>query len=198
MHVFDENEKLIKCEKVEDVITHFMHVREAYYSKRKKYQVDALKKEACILSNKARFITEVLDNTIDLRKKKSAEVSSIMISHHYDMVDEDEQYKYLVRLPMDSVTEENIEKIMSERDRKNKELELLLNTTEHEIWVKELDTLRVEYLKIHEKIQQEEKAKTKSKTKTTDLPSSSANLKGKPKVGSTKVRSIKKCEKNKY
>jgi DNA topoisomerase-2 len=140
----------------------------------------------------------VLDNTIDLRKKKSAEVSSIMISHHYDMVDEDEQYKYLVRLPMDSVTEENIEKIMSERDRKNKELELLLNTTEHEIWVKELDTLRVEYLKIHEKIQQEEKAKTKSKTKTTDLPSSSANLKGKPKVGSTKVRSIKKCEKNKY
>jgi len=197
MHVFDENEKLIKCEKVEDVITHFMHVREAYYSKRKKYQVDALKKEACILSNKARFITEVLDNTIDLRKKKSAEVSSIMISHHYDMVDDDEQYKYLVRLPMDSVTEENIEKIMSERDRKNKELELLLNTTEHEIWVKELDTLRVEYLKIHEKIQQEEKAKTKSKskTKTTDLPSSSANLKGKPKVGSTKVRSIKKCEK---
>jgi hypothetical protein len=73
------------------------------------------------------------------------------------MVDEDEQYKYLVRLPMDSVTEENIEKIMSERDRKNKELEILSTTTEKEIWLKELEILRGEYVKVREKAQQEEK-----------------------------------------
>ena len=184
MHVFDENEKLIKCEKVEDVIMHFMKVREAYYIKRKNYQVDSLKKETCILSNKARFISEVLDDTIDLRKKKSAEVSAIMKLNNYDMVDEDEHYKYLVRLPMDSVTEENIEKIMSERDRKNKELEILLNTTEREIWLKELDTLRTEYLKIREKVQPE------AKITTTKIHSSSSNLKAKAKAKATK-KSVK-------
>ena len=157
MHIFDENEKLIKYSKVEDLITRFMNVRAAYYSKRKLYQVDALKKETCILSNKARFISEVLDNTIDLRKKKSAEVSSILKSRNYAMIDEDNHYKYLVRLPMDSVTEENVDKIMSERDDKMKELERLLNTTEKEMWLKELATLRIEYLKICEKAHQDEK-----------------------------------------
>jgi DNA topoisomerase-2 len=179
MHVFDENEKLIKCEKVDDVITHFMKVREAYYIKRKKYQVDALKKDLCVLSNKARFISEVLDDTIDLRKKKSAEVSEIMKNQKYDMIDEDEQYKYLVRLPMDSVTEENVEKIMSERDRKNKEFEILSTTTEKEIWLKELETLRGEYVKIREKAQKEEK--------NNEL-SSSSNVK-------SKVKTIKKSVK---
>jgi DNA topoisomerase-2 len=179
MHVFDENEKLIKCEKVDDVITHFMKVREAYYIKRKKYQVDALKKELCVLSNKARFISEVLDDTIDLRKKKSAEVSEIMKNQKYDMIDEDEQYKYLVRLPMDSVTEENVEKIMSERDRKNKELEILSTTTEREIWLKELEALHGEYVKIREKAEKEEKKNELS---------SSSNVK-------TKVKTIKKSVK---
>ena len=102
-----------------------MMVRKEYYVKRKKYQVDALKKDACMLSNKGRFISEVLDDVIDLRKKKTTEVSIIMKTRNYDMIDDDETYKYLIRLPMDSVTEENVEKIMSERDRKNKELELL-------------------------------------------------------------------------
>jgi len=165
MHVFNEKEKLIKCEQVNDLVSHFITVREAYYIKRKKYQVDALKKEACVLSNKARFISEVLNDTIDLRKKKSAEVSLILKTQNYDMLDEDEHYKYLVRLPMDSVTEENVEKIMSERDSKNKELEILLTTTEKDIWLKELDVLRKEYLKIREKAQQEA---------TTDTSSSSS------------------------
>ena len=157
MHVFDEKEKLIKCDNVNDLITRYMSVRKEYYVKRKQYQVDALKKEACMLSNKARFISEVLDNVIDLRKKKTAEVSTIMKTRNYDMIDEDDTYKYLVRLPMDSVTEENVEKIMSERDRKNKELELLVNTTEKQIWLNELDVLRKEYVKVIECLQNEQK-----------------------------------------
>jgi len=80
---------------------------------------------------------------------------------------------------MDSVTEENVEKIMSERDRKNKELEILSTTTEKEIWLKELEILRGEYVKIREKAQKEEK--------NNEL-SSSSNVK-------TKVKTIKKSVK---
>ena len=63
------------------------------------------------------------------------------------MVDEDNDYKYLVRLPMDSVTEENINKIMQERDRKNAELLTLKQTTETQLWLNELAVLREEYMK---------------------------------------------------
>jgi DNA topoisomerase-2 len=147
MHVFDEKEKLVKCEKVEDLVDRYMQVRMDYYVKRKAYQVVALEKESSILSNKARFISELLEDTLDLRKKKTAEVSAILKARNYHVVDEDTDYKYLVRLPMDSVTEENVSKIMQERDRKNAELLALKGTTETQLWLNELAVLRAEYIK---------------------------------------------------
>jgi DNA topoisomerase-2 len=147
MHIFDEKEKLIKCNKVEELVDRYMQVRMDYYIKRKAYQVVALEKESGILTNKARFITELLEDTLDLRKKKTAEVSAILKARNYRVVDEDTDYKYLVRLPMDSVTAENIEKIMQERDRKNADLERLKETTETQLWLQELAVLKTEYLK---------------------------------------------------
>jgi DNA topoisomerase-2 len=147
MHVFDEKEKLVKCTKVEELVERYMKVRMDYYIKRKAYQVLALEKESSILSNKARFITELLEDTLDLRKKKTAEVSVILKTRGYTVVDEDTDYKYLVRLPMDSVTAENIEKIMQERDRKNMELQTLKSTSETQLWLNELAVLRAEYVK---------------------------------------------------
>jgi DNA topoisomerase-2 len=149
MHVFDEKEKLIKCTKVEELVERYMEVRLAYYHKRKAYQVLALEKESTILSNKARFISELLEDTLDLRKKKTAEVSLLLKARNYAVVDEDADYKYLVRLPMDSVTEENVAKIMQERDRKNGELDTLKQTSETQIWLNELAVLRAEYVKQH-------------------------------------------------
>ena len=151
MHVFDEKEKLIKCEKIEVLIERYMQVRMDYYIKRKAYQVIALEKESSILTNKARFISELLEDTLDLRKKKTAEVSALLKARKYQVVDEDTDYKYLVRLPMDSVTAENIEKIMAERDRKNAELASLKSTTETQLWLNELAVLRKEYVKLSEK-----------------------------------------------
>ena len=162
MHVFDENEKLIKVDKPEELITRYMQVRLAYYVKRKTYQVVQLERESCVLSNKARFITELLDDTLDLRKKKTAEVSAILKGRAYAVIDDDNDYKYLVRLPKDSVTEENIAKIMAERDRKNDELAVLKGTTEKQIWLNELTVLRKEYLKQMDKRNLESTAVTKS------------------------------------
>lgn len=147
MHMFDEKEKLVKCQKVEELVERYMRVRMDYYIKRKAYQVLALEKESMVLSNKARFITELLEDTLDLRKKKTAEVSALLNARGYDVIDEDTDYKYLVRLPMDSVTEENIQKIMQERDRKNIELLTLKETSEPQLWLNELAALRTEYIK---------------------------------------------------
>ena len=169
MHVFDEKEKLIKCDNVNQLIARYMNVRKEYYVKRKQHQLDTLKKEACMLSNKARFISEVLEDIIDLRKKKTTEVSSIMKTRNYDVIDDDETYKYLIRLPMDSVTEENVEKIMSERDRKNKELEILVNKPEKQIWLNELDTLRKEYVKVIERLENESNKNSIISSKTSKV-----------------------------
>ena len=65
-------------------------------------------------------------------------------------------YKYLTKMPMDSVTNENVKTILKEKEDTEKELAILLATTIETIWLKELEILETEYLKYkqyREKIQ---------------------------------------------
>jgi hypothetical protein len=57
----------------------------------------------------------------------------------YDKIDGD--YKYLIKMPMDSVTEEHVAKIVQEKADTETELETLLKTTVEEIWLRELEQL---------------------------------------------------------
>ncbi len=146
MHMFDETEKLRKFSSPEEIVDCYMGPRRQAYADRKKHQIGILTRESTVLSNKARFIGAILDDSLDLRKKKKDVVSAMLASAGYDVVDDDEDFKYLVRLPMDSVTEENVEKIMKERDSKLAELEELKATSEEAMWLSELAALRKEYM----------------------------------------------------
>jgi hypothetical protein len=106
------------------------------------------------LSNRAKYIQETLTGTIDLRRKKTNDVNSLLENKHYDKIDGD--YKYLIKMPMDSVTEENVDSIMKEKENTEKEIEILTKTSVETIWSRELSTLDKEYDKykvIREKIQ---------------------------------------------
>ena len=169
MHAFDENEKLVKFAKVEDVITHFVDVRLRYYVERKKHKIVELERITQKLSNIARFITEMLEDKIDLRRKKSVEVNTILKERGYDTSENSEgvvgecangSYNYLVKLPMDSVTEENVAKKIKERDEKIQELELLKATSEQQLWLNELNILREKYVEYKKNTETEESGET--------------------------------------
>ena len=89
------------------------------YIERKEYQLKILEQEAKLLSNKARFISEILNDEIDLRRKTKEMVIALLTNKKYDKIENDEEYKYLVRF-MDSVTEENYNKLMKKRKIKYK------------------------------------------------------------------------------
>tara|TARA_B110000008_G_scaffold27824_1_gene24976 strand:- start:1757 stop:2275 length:519 start_codon:yes stop_codon:yes gene_type:complete len=167
MHVFDECEKLKKFNSAEEIADYYIGVRHGVYVVRKAAQLQALREKAKIQSNKARFISEVLEDTLDLRRKKKAEVNAILTESGYDMVDDDEDYKYLVRLPMDSVTEENVEKILQEKKDTLAAISLLEGKTEKQIWLEELAVLRSEYVKHKRSV--ESKAQTEMKTPSKKL-----------------------------
>ena len=146
MHIFDENEKLVKYDTPEEIINHFIKVRYGLYIERKKYMLEQLKRETMLLSNRARFIMDNLNDKIDLRKKKNKEVSLILKQNNYDTIDNDNTYKYLVKMPMDSVTIENVNKHIKDRDDKLKELKILEKTKEMDLWIKELNELKKYYI----------------------------------------------------
>jgi DNA topoisomerase-2 len=150
MHLFDANDKLKKYAKVSDIIDDYFDTRLQLYQTRKDYMIDALQRELVLLSNKSKYIKENLDGTIDLRRKKREEVNQLLLKKKYDVIDEDTDFKYLVKLPMDSVTEENVAKLLKEHGDKAAELELVKSKTIQQMWTEELDVLVVDYAKYKE------------------------------------------------
>ena len=107
---------------------------------------------------------------MDLRRKTAAAVDAMLESYQFDRVDN--EYKYLVKMPMDSVTVENVDKLRKERDDTQRELEILIATTLEQMWLHELDVFETAYnmykkervelqLVVEEKPQQKKKATKK-------------------------------------
>ena len=151
MNLFNSEDKLKKYNSVSEIIDDFFNIRLEYYGMRKAHLIDVLERELIVLSNKAKYIQEVLNGTVDLRKKKKDEIIQMLQTKGYEkIVNEnnvvDEDYKYLVRMPMDSVSEENVEKLLNEYDRKQKELAEIKATSCQQMWLRELDALEQEYV----------------------------------------------------
>jgi len=160
MNLFNEEDKLKKYNVVEDIIDDYYVVRLSHYSIRKEYMVDTLKRELITLSNKARYIQEVLNGSIDLRKKKKTEITDLLNTKQYDVVDNDEDFKYLVKMPMDSVSEENVEKLLKDHQRKQAELAQIMATSIEQMWLQELCVLEQEYELYREERQRSQFAET--------------------------------------
>ena len=150
MHVFDSNDKLKKYDNVEQMMDDYYETRLQLYQVRKDYLIKKLSLELMVLSNKTRYIQEILYEKIDLRKKKRDEVFQMLRDNKYDVVDNDTEFKYLVKMSMDAVTAENVEKMKKEHQEKVDELHEVEHTTIQKMWTKELDLLEKEYAKYRE------------------------------------------------
>ena len=150
MHLFDSLDVLHKYEKITDIIDAYYDTRLKLYSLRKEFMINALEKELVLLSNKAKYIQENILGTIDLRKKKKEQVVELLEKKGYAKLEDDLDYKYLIKMPMDSVTDENVDKLLKEKENKEAELNLIKNKSIQNLWLEELDTLKEQYIEYKE------------------------------------------------
>ena len=166
MHLFDANDSLQKYDKVSDIIDSYFDVRLKLYQTRKEYMIHSLEREVLLLTNKARYIRENLEGTVDLRRKSKEVVIQLLSAKGYTVMDQDTDYKYLVKMPMDSVTEENVARLNAECHNKELELQTVISTSIQTMWRRELDVLKEQYLEYKEernRVFEEDKEKEKSK-----------------------------------
>ena len=164
MHMFNSECKLHKYETVESIIDDFYVVRMNIYGKRKTSLLLAMREKLVKLSNRARYIQETLKGTIDLRKKTAQDVNILLESMQFVKLDND--FKYLIKMPMDSVTEENVNSIMKDKKDTETEITLLEATPLEQLWMRELDAFEVQYdlyKKYREQIQSGSSGETKKK-----------------------------------
>jgi DNA topoisomerase-2 len=144
MHLFNEKEQLCKFDNVYEIIDSYYNIRYDYYVKRKAFIIVKIENELKILTNKTRFIQYNLDDSIDLRKKSKEEIYKIMCEFKFDL-GETGDFNYLIKMPMDSVCKENVDKLMSEYKNKNAELETIKACSIEQMWLKELEELKIAY-----------------------------------------------------
>jgi len=145
MHMFNAECKLHKYESVAEIIDEFYGVRLATYAKRKANQVQVMEQKLVKLSNRAKYIMGNLDGSIDLRRKTNDAVVALLESKGFDRLDGD--YKYLTKMPMDSVTQENVNAIMKEKSDTEEALDVLKATSCETMWMRELANFETEYAK---------------------------------------------------
>jgi DNA topoisomerase-2 len=193
MNMFDANEKLKKYSSAEEIIDDYYGVRLEYYEKRKQYIINALKRELLVLSNRARYITELLDDTIDLRRKTNKMLTALLKERKYDLyvagnddkdnssdTNDENGYKYLLKLPMDSVSEENVARLLTEKTKKEKELSDIGSKSLEQLWQNDLEELEAEYTKFVQCT-----ALTEVASSTTGGTSLKSKLKPKSNTGGT-------------
>ena len=142
MHAFDPEEHLQLYTSPKHIIHDFIATRIKLYSKRKEYIIHKLQKDVTLLQNRSRYISSLLDNSIDLRNKNKAIVIKILTDKKFDVIDDDPEYKYLTKMPMDSVCKENVEELKEKAKVKLDELTQVKNTTIEKMWLQDLQTLK--------------------------------------------------------
>ena len=143
MHLFNHRCCLHKYGSVNEIIDEFYEVRMETYQKRKDAMILNLGQILCKLSNRAKYILENIEGTIDLRRKNAVYVNELLTNKKYDTIDGD--FKYLTKMPMDSVTEENVANILKEKANMEAELANLIATPLTRIWMEELVALEKDY-----------------------------------------------------
>jgi DNA topoisomerase-2 len=143
MHMFNADLRLHKYATVDEIIDEFYVIRLATYGKRKEFMLADLRKRLVRLTNRARYIQETLDGLVDLRRKSAVQVSELLASRKFDQIEGD--YKYLIKMSMDSVTQENVASILKEKADAEQELARLSAMTLEQMWIGELDVLEREY-----------------------------------------------------
>ena len=139
MYLFNKDEILTKYESIDMIIERFVEVRLTYYETRKQNQIKELESLLVLYSNKHRFISELLADTLDLRKKKAQVIDEMLETKHYDKIDNN--YHYLTKMHMDMVNEENVTKLSLELTQTQECLYSLKAKTIQEMYLEELNEL---------------------------------------------------------
>jgi len=193
MNMFDDKQRLRKYKSVNEIIQTYIPIRLDYYVKRKANIISKLELELKVLSNKAKFITQQLNDEIDLRRKTRTQVVEMLRENEYDELDGDTDFKYLRNMPIDSVLEENVEKLLKEKGCKETELNRVKSLTTRSMWKNELEL----FLEIYDKYKDERHIRTENNADIKVKAKAKAPTKAKAGQNIVIKKAVKKVPKRK-
>ncbi len=156
MVLFNKDGEITKYESVYDILDEFCKVRYECYVKRKEYIINNLTHQLMIVKNKMKFLTEVMDETLEIKDKDETDLYRDLEKRGYykvtDSEDGDERlssYRYLLNMNIRSFTKQKLESLQKDIDKMEDELDKAKRTSPSDMWLNELNELESEYNKLY-------------------------------------------------
>ena len=137
----DENGKLKIFDKAEDIVKHFVGVRLGWYQTRKDYLIDKTERQLSLVTNKARFIKDIIDGKLKINNVPKEKIVTYLKTNAYDTVHG--SYDYLLSMAIHSLTKERYEKLLLEKEGCIIALKTLKATDPKEMYLGDLKKLKL-------------------------------------------------------
>jgi DNA topoisomerase-2 len=171
MVLFNEKEQ-IKKYNIDEILNEFCIIRYSFYIKRKKYIINQIEEELRFLGNKERFIKEIIDKKINIMNIEENIIIKELEKRGYDKHSDNDSedntetkngYNYLLRLPVRTLTANQVKKIKNDILSLNIKLDNVKKTSEKQMWLNDLKEFENEYniwlKKMNEQVIKEVKSK---------------------------------------
>jgi DNA topoisomerase-2 len=136
----DERGKLIIFKNITELISYFVKFRLTFYSKRKEYQLSELAKQHLTLSNKARFIKDIIDGKLTVNNAPKKSIIIYLEANKFDKVDG--SYNYLLNMPIYSLTKERFDELLKQEADKKAEKKIIEGTDPKDMYLSDLEILK--------------------------------------------------------
>jgi len=135
MHAFNSRGNITKYTTMNEILEEYAHARLALYGVRKESMLRELRAKLPWHTSVVKFLTLMCNDVIDLRKKPHAECVKILETHELTDIPD------LLKLPISSMTLENIAKHEAELARLRGRIAEIEATTPSQFWIADLENL---------------------------------------------------------
>ena len=134
--LLDENHKLKSFQNKNEVVEYFVNYRLGIYTERKKKMVKILEERIKKNDELVKFIELVCKGKLKIRNRAKADIKIDMDGYKLPME--------LISTPMSKVTIEERDELLRQNEEMKKELEYIKNTTEKQMYINDLNSLKKE------------------------------------------------------
>jgi DNA topoisomerase-2 len=132
MHVFDENDKIVKMESAEEIIFRFWKIRNEYYLKRQKYLINKIKCELDIITSKITFINDVIHENVKVFRQTLEFINNQLESKKYYKVEN--SYRYLTDMKIHTFSKDTTDILTNKMNALKEEYIKISNMKLKDFW----------------------------------------------------------------
>lgn len=163
MVAFNDDERITHYKSVDHIIYDFCNARLRIYQVRKDFILDDLRKKLVVAKAKHRFVDEIVNDKITIYRKSRSEIIEILVENKYP--EYEGKFDYLLKMSIDSLSRDMIEKLRENVKKIENEIETLENTTPREMWLGEIDEFEKHYDAYEKNWEENEKLVNKNNKK---------------------------------